>query len=220
MGYLKTKFRSIKKFPSWIYWLPAMLHKIYLRCFFKIERIDPYDISNNPGGIIGVAWHNRLFFLPAAFPRRTCENTVAVISASRDGQYIADFAAQFGLGAVRGSSSRGGVSAQLGALQACKEGKNICFTPDGPRGPKYVLKRGPVQLASKTGRKIVPVSINSTACWKIRSWDGFQIPKPFSKLTIILEKPIEIPPDLSDEDLEKYRKQVEEKLLSITSDPE
>ena len=67
MGYLKQKFRSIKKFPTWIYWLPAMLHKLYFRLFFRLEIIDPHDIVNIKGLIIGVAWHNRLLFYPVAF---------------------------------------------------------------------------------------------------------------------------------------------------------
>lgn len=219
MGYLKQKFRSVKKLPDWIYWLPAILHKIMFRLLFRVELIDPYDVCSNANGVIGLAWHNRLLFFPAAFPAKIRRRTVAVISASRDGQYIADFAAQFGLGSVRGSSSRGGAAAQLGAFQAIKDGKNVVFTPDGPRGPRYVIKRGPVQLASKTGAKIVPVTINASRCWSLHSWDAFQIPKPFSRLSVILGEPITIPPDLDSEGLEKYRKLVENALLAITRDP-
>ena len=145
---------------------------------------------------------------------------MAVISASRDGQYIADFAAQFGVQSVRGSSSRGGAAAQLGAVQACREKKNVVFTPDGPRGPKYEIKRGPIQLASKMGKKIVPVLINASSCWQLKSWDGFQIPKPFSTLTIVIGDPVEVPPDLDAEGIETYRKRVEEAVLAITCDPE
>ena len=83
-----------------------------------------------------------------------------------------------------------------------------------------MIKRGPVQLASKTGAKIIPVAINASACWSLKSWDGFQIPKPFSKLTLILGAPIEIPPDLDAGELEKYRKLVEQALLDITRDPQ
>lgn len=220
MGYFKQKFRSVKKLPGWIYWFPALLHKVVFRLFYRLEFIDPHDICSSAYGVIGLAWHNRLLFFPAAFPAELRKRTVAVISASRDGQYIADFAAQFGLESVRGSSSRGGAAAQLGALQAIREKKNVVFTPDGPRGPRYVIKRGPVQLASKTGAKIIPVAINASACWSLKSWDGFQIPKPFSKLTLILGAPIEIPPDLDAGELEKYRKLVEQAMLDITRDPQ
>ena len=220
MGFLKQKFRSIKKFPGWIYWLPARIHKIVFRVFYRLEIIDPNGFYNEFNDIVAVTWHNRLFFFPIAFPRHVCERTVAVISASRDGQYIADFAAQCGLKAVRGSSSRGGASAQLGAVQACREGMNVVFTPDGPRGPKYVMKRGPVQLAGKMGKKIIPVCINAGACWTLKSWDGFQIPKPFTKLTIVIGDPVEVPSGLDDEGIEKYRQIVEKALLAITRDPQ
>lgn len=220
MGFLKKKFRSVKKLPGWLYWLPAVIHRIVLRVFFRMEIVDPNGFYHRFEDIVVVVWHNRLLFFPAAFPRKVCKRTVAVISASRDGQYIADFAAQFGISAVRGSSSRGGASAQLGAVQACKDKKNVVFTPDGPRGPKYVLKRGPVQLASKMGKQIIPVIINPSACWSLKSWDGFQIPKPFSKLTIVIGDPISIPPDLDAGGIEKYRLIVEKALLDITCDPE
>ena len=219
MAELKKAFRSIKKFPDWIYWLPAMIHRLYFRLCFRLEIVDPNGYYNVFNDLVVVTWHNRLFFFPAAFPRHVRKRTVAVISASRDGQYIADFAAQFGVSAVRGSSSRGGASAQLGAIQACREKKNVVFTPDGPRGPKYVIKRGPIQLAGKMGKKIIPVCINASACWSLKSWDGFQIPKPFSKLTIMIGDPITIPQDLDAEGIEEYRKIAEKALLDITRDP-
>jgi lysophospholipid acyltransferase (LPLAT)-like uncharacterized protein len=220
MGVLKKKFRSVKKLPDWIFVLPALLMKLIFKCFFRFELIDKDGSVERARGYIGMAWHNRLLFFAPAFPRRIRKRSVAVVSASRDGQYIADFAAQFGVQSVRGSSSRGGAAAQLGAVQACREKKNVVFTPDGPRGPKYVIKRGPIQLASKMGKKIVPVLINSSACWSLKSWDGFQIPKPFSTLTIVIGDPIEIPPELDTGGIETYRKRVEEAVLAITCDPE
>jgi lysophospholipid acyltransferase (LPLAT)-like uncharacterized protein len=220
MGKLKSFFRSIKKFPGWIYWLPAKIHWLYFNLCFRKKIVDPNGFYHAFSDVIVVTWHNRLFFFPAAFPKEGRKRTVAVISASRDGQYIADFAAQFGVQSVRGSSSRGGAAAQLGAVQACREKKNVVFTPDGPRGPKYVIKRGPIQLASKMGKKIVPVLINASSCWQLKRWDGFQIPKPLSTLTIAIGDPVEVPPDLDAEGIETYRKHVEEAMLAITCDPE
>ena len=220
MGKLKSFFRSIKKFPSWIYWLPAKIHWLYFNICFRKKIVDPNGFYNKFSDTIVLTWHNRLYFFPAAFSKKVRKRTVAVISASRDGQYIADFAAQFGVQSVRGSSSKGGAAAQLGAFQACREKKNVVFTPDGPRGPKYVIKRGPVQLASKMGKKIVPVLINASSCWQLKSWDGFQIPKPFSRLSIVVGDPVEVPPDLDAEGIETYRKRVEEAMLAITCDPE
>lgn len=218
MDTLKKKFREIKKFPDWIFFLPAMLSKIILRCFFRFELIDKHDAVNTARGVIGVAWHNRLLFFAPAVPRPIRECTMAVVSASRDGQYIADFLKQLGIGSLRGSSSRRGANALLGAIHAINEKKNVVFTPDGPRGPRYVLKPGPIILASKTGAPVMPVAINASRYWQIKSWDGFQIPKPGAKLTMIIGEPISVPPDLDAEGIEKWRKIVEDALNSITVD--
>ena len=160
MGFLKKKFREKKKFPNWIYIFPAFFIRIYYRFFFRHEIIDPHDMVHESRGVVAVTWHNRLFFYAVAFPKLTRERSVAVVSASRDGQYVSDFISQLGLGSIRGSSSRGGAQAQLAGVKAIQEGKNVCFTPDGPRGPKYKMKPGPVHLASLTGAKILPLSIN------------------------------------------------------------
>ena len=108
----------------------------------------------------------------------------------------------------------------LGAIREIESGRNVVFTPDGPRGPKYEIKSGPVAVASKTGAVLVPFVLNSSRCWKLKSWDAFQIPKPFSKLTMVVGKPITIPPDLDAEGLEEYRLVAENALKELTCDPE
>ena len=216
---LKHRFRQIKKLPGWIYILPALLLKIYFKIFFRVTYDDPANIRETVKGAVGLAWHNRLLFFPVVFSRHLASRTVAVISASRDGQYVADFIARFGIDAVRGSSSRGGTAAQLGAVRALKNGKIVVFTPDGPRGPLYKLKRGPVQLASLSGEPIVLISINAAKCWQIKSWDRFQLPCPGTRLTVVLRGPYHIPENLSGEDLTLWTEKIEAEFLKITCDP-
>lgn len=218
MGTLKKKFRDIKKFPDWIYFFPALLMKVMFKCLYRFELVDKHDAVNNARGCVGIAWHNRLMFFAASMPRPIRECTMAVVSASRDGQYVTDFIKQFGIGSLRGSSSRRGANALLGAIHAINEKKNVAFTPDGPRGPRYVLKPGPVILASKTGAPILPVSINASRYWEIKSWDGFQIPKPGAKITMIIGDKIKVPADLDAEGIEKWRKTVEDALNAVTVD--
>lgn len=218
MGVLKRKFRSVKKLPDWIFILPALLMKFIFKCFFRFELIDKNGSVERARGYIGMAWHNRLLFFAPAFPRRIRKRSVAVVSASRDGQYVSDFIKCFGIGSLRGSSSKKGVNALLGAIHAIKEGKNVVFTPDGPRGPRYVLKPGPVMLASKTGAPVVPLAINASRYWSVKSWDGFQIPKPFAKLTMIIGDPIMVPADLDADGIEKWRKIIEESMNNINQD--
>ena len=218
MGVLKKKFRSVKKLPDWIFILPALLMKLIFKCLFRFELIDKNGSVERARGYIGMAWHNRLLFFAPAFPRRIRKRSVAVVSASRDGQYVSDFIKCFGIGSLRGSSSKKGVNALLGAIHAIKEGKNVVFTPDGPRGPRYVLKPGPVMLASKTGAPVVPLAINASRYWSVKSWDGFQIPKPFAKLTMIIGDPIMVPADLDADGIEKWRKIIEESMNNINQD--
>jgi lysophospholipid acyltransferase (LPLAT)-like uncharacterized protein len=219
MGKFKKKFRSIKKLPDWIFFILVLLIKFMIRCLYRVKIEDPNNYIGTKESLVVVIWHNRLLFLPAIFPPKTRKRTKAVISASRDGQYIADIVHQFGLQTLRGSSSRKASNVQRGAVQAIKEGWHVCFTPDGPRGPKYKMHRGPVHLASLTNSKIVPVMINASRYWQLKSWDRFQIPKPFSKLTLVIGDLIKVPSNLSSkEELEIWRQRVEDKLMEITKD--
>ncbi len=218
MNIIKRKFRNIKKLPTWIFLPPALLLKFIKTCLLRVEYIDPNNVLQDARGVISVTWHNRLLFFPVIFPPATRKRTMAVVSPSRDGQYIVDLISHFGIKSLRGSSSKQGARAQRAAFKALEEGYNVSFTPDGPRGPKYRMSRGPIHLASKTGHSIVPVSINVSRYWALKSWDGFQIAKPFAKLTLIIGDAIAIPPELDADGIEKWRKIVEDKLLEITVD--
>lgn len=218
MGVIKKKFRSVKKLPDWVFVFPALLMKFIFKCFLRFELIDKDNIVENAHGAIGLAWHNRLLFFAAAFPKRIRVRCSAVVSASRDGQYVSDFIKCFGIGSLRGSSSKKGANALLGAIHAIQDGRNVIFTPDGPRGPRYVLKPGPVLLASKTGAPVIPLAINASRYWSVRSWDAFQIPKPFAKLTMVIGEPIHVPADLDSDGIEKWRKIIEDKMNAINVD--
>jgi lysophospholipid acyltransferase (LPLAT)-like uncharacterized protein len=150
-------------------------------------------------------WHNRTLVM-ASFYERYCgrggRTSYTFISRSRDGQFITDVAEQFGVMAVRGSSSKHGMSAALAALRKADDARNdITITPDGPRGPRYQIQPGILRLAQATGRPIV--AIDARFGWKIegKSWDKFQIPLPFSRCHLVLSEPIRVPPDASDEEL-------------------
>ncbi len=218
MSIIKKKFRSIKKLPTWIFWFPAMLLWTILHTLYRITIVDPRDVVHTSQGVVGIAWHNRLCFFAAIFPKVARLRTVAVVSASRDGQYICDIISHFGLRSLRGSSSRKGAAAMREAISAIHNHLNVAFTPDGPRGPKYKIKLGPVALASTTGAPVVPISVNASRYWQIKSWDNFQIPKPFAKLTLVFGEPIYVPENLSVEQQEEWRIKVESALLAITED--
>lgn len=213
---IKKHFREIKKLPDWLYWFPARMMLLW-RAFQHVTIVDPnglleeYRQAPKRVCIINI-WHNRLLMLPPIFELPLRKRTVAVISASRDGQYIADFAAQFGVKSVRGSSTRQGVRVLHDAIKTIKGGCMVIFTPDGPRGPRYHMSKGPIHIASKLGIPVVALGINYSAYWAVKSWDGFRIPKPWAKITIVIGNEVHVPPDLTADELEHWRQVAEDEL--------
>jgi len=96
----------------------------------------------------------------------------------------------FGMGAVRGSSSRGGVKALLLLRAQLREGVDVAITPDGPRGPVYEPSPGLLRLAVKTGLPVMAIRVDYERYWEIRSWDKFRIPKPFSRVHVRMLPPV------------------------------
>ena len=132
-------------------------------------------------------WHDRIFLGTYVWRKR---GIVVMTSKSFDGEYIARFIQRFGYGAIRGSSSRGGSKALVEMIKAMRAGLPMAFTVDGPRGPRYVAKAGPVLLAKKTGNPLMPFIVEANRYWTSRSWDKMQIPRPFTRALLIIAKPI------------------------------
>ncbi len=141
--------------------------------------------------IVGV-WHNRILVLPLIFEWfcRRCYPVSILTSPSRDGALLSAFMANFGMGAVRGSSSRGGVKALILLRTQLREGVDIAITPDGPRGPVYEPSPGLLRLAVKTGLPVMAIRVDYERYWEIRSWDKFRIPKPFSRVHVTMLAPV------------------------------
>lgn len=213
---LKERFREIKKLPDWLFYIPAKLIFL-LRFLMRHEVIDPEKFSGSRNApAVAVIWHNRLLFFPVMCPRWERTHTVALISASRDGQYIADLCKQWDVDSIRGSSSRKSVHVMGEAVDHLKKGQFVAMTPDGPRGPRYSMSRGPIRMASETGVKIVPIAINYSSYWELKSWDKFQIPKPWAKISIVFGKTFSVPPDLTEEEVDKWREILRKKLNEIS----
>lgn len=179
------------------------------------------DMKDRP--LILAIWHNRLplsLILYRQYVRlkQRPHRMAAIVSASKDGGIVARILQHFGVQPVRGSSSRRGPQALLELTTWAERGYDLAITPDGPRGPCYTVQIGVVALAHLTGQPIVPASYHLS--WKIRlkSWDRFQIPLPFSCVTIHVGQPIEIPRDATDEELQTLRAQLEECLRGLTQD--
>ncbi|MBZ5521091.1 MAG: lysophospholipid acyltransferase family protein [Acidobacteriia bacterium] len=154
-------------------------------------------------------WHRAV--IPAAWVFRNRQAAV-MTSRSFDGEYIARIIAKLGFIPVRGSSSRGGVGALIGMRWEIEKGHPVAFTIDGPRGPVYVAKPGPVLLAKKTGRPITCFYVAPERAWVLNSWDRMMIPKPFSRVVGYFCSPIPVPPDATDAQMEALHQQMQESL--------
>jgi hypothetical protein len=163
--------------------------------------------------VIYAVWHGRILLLPHLYGRRGCR---VLASRSRDGEVVARWIARFGLVPVRGSSSRGGGEALRRLARALRAGGEVVVVPDGPTGPREVLKPGVIALAHLTGAPIVPMAVGASRDWRLRSWDEFRIPKPFARCVMRFGEPIRVPPDADRAALEAARKDVEAALRTVT----
>ena len=161
-----------------------------------------------PGGI-WCFWHRCV--IPAGYRFRG-KQVAVMISRSFDGEYIARILQKLGFRPVRGSSSRGGVGALIGMRRELEDGHPAVFTIDGPRGPRYVAKPGPVMLAKKTGQPISCFYIAVERAWILNSWDRMIIPKPFSRACAFFSSPMSVPDDASEDQVTVLHQQMQETL--------
>ena len=162
------------------------------------------------------AWHDRIF-LGSYYLRN--RGLVFLVSQSFDGEYISRTLLRFGFGIVRGSSTRGGTKALVEAVRAMREGNPAGFTVDGPKGPRYVAKAGPVLLARKTGNPLLPFIIVPRRFVTINSWDKLQIPVPFTKGCAIYAEPITVEGD-DDDVIEAHRQKLQDALDKLVEEAE
>ena len=189
----------------------------------RFEIVDRCGLGQ-PGGISGPViyclWHNRIFTVPAAWKRACGKHRRAVVltSASHDGAALARAVGVFGIGSVRGSSSRRGVAALVGMRKALREGIDACITPDGPRGPRYVIQAGLVKLAETSGAPVIPIHVEYSSCWRLKTWDRFVIPKPCSTVRVIFDEALAVPAGLSEDDFESWRNRIESIMRAGTNE--
>ncbi|GAB4161840.1 MAG: lysophospholipid acyltransferase family protein [Planctomycetaceae bacterium] len=164
------------------------------------EGINPLEGTGDERFLYSI-WHDQI--LMTLFTGRA-QNVGGLVSRHQDGSYVSDAMEMVGIKPVRGSTNRGGAQALRQLMEAAQK-LHIAITPDGPRGPRHELKSGIVFLASRTGRRIIPVAHGCRRCWNIQgSWTDMMIPKPFTRIFAIGGKPIEVPAELDREGIERY----------------
>jgi lysophospholipid acyltransferase (LPLAT)-like uncharacterized protein len=188
--------------------------------FLAVRLIGPtlrLAVSFEEGGLACMAtrpmilsfWHDCIF--PAIYIWRDLQIRV-MSSDSFDGEYTGRIIRKFGFVKVRGSSSHGAVRGMLGMRREIEQGATVAFTIDGPRGPRYVAKPGPVVLARATGAPMVAFHIALEKAWKLNTWDRSLIPKPFSRALMRVSRQIAVPASATDKERERFHAELQASL--------
>lgn len=168
-------------------------------------------------GAVLVTWHGRSLIPANVFQGR---GFWAIISLSRDGEVQNHIFRRFGFRIIRGSTGRGGIRAALEAARRVAEGGILAFTPDGPRGPHRQVQPGALFIAQKAGCPIIPAGVAAYPRKLLPTWDRYMIPLPFARGVFIFGEPIEVPHNLSDEQFEQLRQQVEQAINALEEQAE
>ncbi len=187
---------SLKKrlfFRASEYLIFILIWCIFLTCRVKFT---PTKLPEKP--CVVVFWHGRLAMMSFAYRRWWLRDfggkrrAKVIISDHKDGEIITRVISHFGIGAIRGSSFKGGARALMGAIKEIKNGTDVIITPDGPRGPLHSVADGAVILAQRLNLGIYALNYEASSFWKFHSWDDMVLPKPFSRINYSLSAPLNL----------------------------
>jgi lysophospholipid acyltransferase (LPLAT)-like uncharacterized protein len=189
------------------YWVIRFIGRTLRWEAMDYEKLQSMRVAGK--NLILAFWHGRIIMATYYFRN---QGIVVMTSQNRDGEYIARVIQRFGYGVARGSSTRGSRGATAEIFRALDRGNDVGFTMDGPRGPRYVAKRGAAFIARKSGRPVLPFSVSAEKKWVMNSWDHFQIPKPFSRAVVLIGDPIYIHKGASEEEIKVIESQIQKSL--------
>lgn len=194
--------------------LLAFIMRVWFRsCRVTIHNPEYFfQPGENDRAVIASFWHYSIMYL-FYFVRKY--SATVMVSASRDGEYIARLAEELGFDTVRGSKNHKGVEALKSMLRVVRKGGSAAIVADGSQGPPRVAQPGAILLASRTGAPVVPMTWSSSNYFTIKSWDRTCIPRPFSKVDFFYGEPLSVPPKLKAPEIEQYRLRLEERLNAL-----
>lgn len=202
---------------SWASYLAISLIGPTLRCSISWEEPPSPPDATYEKPVIYSFWH-RAVFASAWLWRKAA--IAVMVSSSFDGEYIARTIEKLGFVAVRGSSSRGGATALLGLKSQLQQGASVAFTIDGPRGPKYVAKPGPVLLSRASALPMAAFYVALSDAWVLNTWDAMMIPKPFSKALARVSAKLQVPAEAGnvgmDAQMAEFHRQLQAALERVT----
>lgn len=219
------KYLRIRDFAHETF-VARFIHKVVaplVRIWFGSCRVEVLneqllqEYAYSPEPVVVGTWHRAALFFLYYFGKF---NPMIMISQSKDGEMLAQYAAAMGVIPARGSSSRGGLDALEQMRKHLRSGGKACATVlDGPRGPAYVAKKGMLVLSKMTGAPLMSAiwSANRTLTLK-NSWDKTVLPLPWSRVCVAVGEPIHIPAETGSEELERYRRMVQEQLNEMMAE--
>lgn len=215
-------FRSVRqsdRLTRWKWWLVGWLGKGLVDLICSTLRVRALDFEKAQAEIesrklILAFWHSRILMISYIYRGRGAS---IMVSASRDGEIMAQILRRQGHHTIRGSTSRHGVQALARLIKALREDiRPAVVVPDGPIGPRFRVQPGVITLARKTGYPIVPISYSAKRLKVFASWDRFILPYPFTECSVIYGTPVEVPAEAGAEARELCRKRLEEEMNRIT----
>jgi lysophospholipid acyltransferase (LPLAT)-like uncharacterized protein len=220
-GGLQTEEKgSVNEVRGWrwlILWLLALLVRAWGRSLrFEIDPASRKLMTKGDEPVAFVLWHNRLFVTPEAFRRYRGDRPIyALVSASKDGAWLAAFYRMIGILPLRGSSSNRGREAARALIEVMRAGHDIGITPDGPRGPMYVVEPGVLVVTRRAQAPMLLFGAEFGPAWRLRSWDRLYLPVPFSRVVLRLASLPALMPDGAKPEAEDIRVG----LLAVNPDP-
>ena len=176
---------------------------------------ETYKMLDEYGSMIVVGWHGRTLEMPYFWNKSRPLN--ALVSPHRDGRIIVGILQKFGIGNISGSSNKQSTEAAFELMSNLKSGNSIAIIPDGPLGPSMQMTLSPLFYAQKSGKPIIGITYSIAGSVIVtKSWDNMLVPLPFHKGMYAITKPFFVPANATKEDLEKYRKQLENNLNELT----
>jgi lysophospholipid acyltransferase (LPLAT)-like uncharacterized protein len=213
---MKIRDRRLISAAGWLGTRLARGLSASLRFEYQSLNRVPVDPLQPPeaGPFIYALWHES-FLVPIV--RFGNPGVAALVSRHADGDLLSRLIGSTGMHVVRGSTSRGGVAAVRELLRRDGGPRHLALTPDGPRGPRRVVQPGVVYLASRTGMRIVPIGVGCCRPWRVRSWDAFAIPRPFSRARCLFGEPLIVPPGLAGDALTLQVLRLQKELARLTA---
>jgi lysophospholipid acyltransferase (LPLAT)-like uncharacterized protein len=211
---MKIRDRRLIAAAGWAGTRLARLLSASLRFEYSSAGPVPVDPLQSPEreAFIYALWHEN-FLVPIV--RFGNPDVAALVSGHADGRLLGTLIRATGMRVVHGSTNRGGVAAVRELLRP--DVGHVAVTPDGPRGPRRVVQPGVVYLASRTGLRIVPIGVGHHRPWRLKTWDSFAVPRPFSRVRCLLGRPLSVPPRIPAGRLDAYARLVQLELDRTTA---